>query len=602
MSGAEKNKTENHLFIVWHNAKDSFDNILIDIKSKFSILGVYEVAWDFVDLGLQNLIVFYSQSQYHLSSQGITDLMFHKKKDIGEGSFYLIIVNDSTPVYLQRKTSSGEKIVNANVFDAKELYRQWTGGGYLIHATNSQDEFKRDLALLLGINFNLEDVWLGDIKKIDRNVTGVGGWNSIEEFFYILNLSVNYIVLRNFEPLPNNYYFNEHGDIDLLIENPNYVKYLTGAESVFSEAYRVHHKIKINNDDVYFDFRYLGDCYYDQRWEKDLLDKKVFKNGVFIPDAINHFYSLLYHVLVHKDTVKSDYKDKLVNLSKDINVRLSIDDFDSDTVGYILTNFMNKNDYLYVKPNDLSVTYNEKYLVSVKEFSLEENKIDFSIPFPFIKPKESLISSRFLTRIGGIEYWSCVYDSEELIYKQATMELAKREFHFLKLFMSDYFPKAIDFWSEGEYSVVVLEKIIGLPLNKTSHAFRENFDKMYKFVNECLSILEELKDKNIIHRDIRQANILIRDEHPVLIDFGWAISDEQKIFTPDLLGGQGRPIDGNHSDIYSMGKVIEQVNQGTYPAVKHFTNLMTASDPYLRMNDISILKSIWFSLQNYLKI
>ncbi|HCR86480.1 MAG TPA: hypothetical protein DIV86_07365 [Alphaproteobacteria bacterium] len=228
------------------------------------------------------------------------------------------------------------------------------------------------------------------------------------------------------------------------------------------------------------------------------------------------------------------------------------------------------------------------------------NEIDLSAPFPFIKPQDTILSGRLLAVNAGIEYWSFVYDAEGVIYKQTTANLALREADFLREFDSEYFPKVKDFWTENNFSVVVIEKIKGENL--------DNFflkppsqDIFLEFISGCLEILSELHKKDIVHRDIRPDNMLIRNGKPVLLDFGWAESNEHKIFTPDLLGGEERPPDGNHSDIYSMGKVIEQVNQGKYPVVQHFTNLMTATDPYLRIHDISILKSVWFSLQNYLK-
>lgn len=220
-------------------------------------------------------------------------------------------------------------------------------------------------------------------------------------------------------------------------------------------------------------------------------------------------------------------------------------------------------------------------------------ELDLSGPLPLIMPEEKLISSRFLAKEEGVEYWSCLYDDEKAIYKQATLDLAQREKNFLSDLKSDYFPKVLGGWSEQKYSVMVLEKILGEPLEKAAGNINEHPEKMYHFIEDCLNILCELKQNGIVHRDIRPDNILIRNGKPVLIDFGWAISEKQPYYTPDQLGVLGRPPDGSFCDIYSMGKVLEQVNQGRYPKFADIINLMTESDAYLRVTDLALLRLLF---------
>ena len=46
-------------------------------------------------------------------------------------------------------------------------------------------------------------------------------WNSLQQFFDELNLQCNYVVLRNFDYLPEKYKCDLHGDIDLLTDDVN---------------------------------------------------------------------------------------------------------------------------------------------------------------------------------------------------------------------------------------------------------------------------------------------------------------------------------------------------------------------------------------------
>jgi len=222
-----------------------------------------------------------------------------------------------------------------------------------------------------------------------------------------------------------------------------------------------------------------------------------------------------------------------------------------------------------------------------------QSTIDLSGPLPLILDREKIISSRRLAKEGSIEYWSCVYTDDKVIYKQASLDLAQREANFLSELNSDYFPKILKSWSEDKYSVVVYEKILGAPLNGLVEDINNSPEEMYHFIEDCLNILGELKTKGIVHRDIRPDNMLMRDGKPVLVDFGWAVSEKQPYFTPWGLGTSGRPPDGSFSDIYSMGKVFEWVNQGKYSKFTNIIELMAEPDAYLRVTDLAILKLLF---------
>ena len=165
--------------------------------------------------------------------------------------------------------------------------------------------------------------------------------------------------------------------------------------------------------------------------------------------------------------------------------------------------------------------------------------------------------------------------------------------HFLAELSSDYFPRLLDLAVEEAYSVIKLEKIYGTPLPKAIEQVNASPPKLHTFFQHCLNLLEELKQKGILHRDVRPDNMLIRSEKPVLLDFGWAVSDKSFYFTPHGLGGVERPFDGSFCDIYSMGKIFEQVNQHRYPAFDLVIELMTEPDISLRVTEIKTLKALF---------
>lgn len=221
-----------------------------------------------------------------------------------------------------------------------------------------------------------------------------------------------------------------------------------------------------------------------------------------------------------------------------------------------------------------------------------EHEINLSGPLPLLRPKESVISSCLLAQHDGVEYWSRVYENGDAILKQATLDLAAREAFFLSQFKSDYFPRLLAVRSEETYSLVTLEKIDGLPLSKAAENILTSPSGFYAFIQHCLCILSELQGKGIVHRDIRPENILVRDDKPVLIDFGWAVSHERRYATPKFLGGAERPLDGSFCDLYSMGKVLKQLNSQHYPEFDLVLNLMAEEDPLFRITEVGMLEEL----------
>jgi len=568
---------ELHLFIIWKNAECEKQRIIDDISKRFDIYTIYEVQWSEARFS-ENMSRFYGQKLPPNSS---------KELHCGVGLFTVVVLSDANPKYEVRNTTQGSTIVNVNLFDAKTLYRRWTGGGHRIHATDNLQETNHDLVLLFGLTTdeflykNKDKMWDGKTKIIRRDLTGAEDWKSIEELFHVLNATMDYVVLRNFEGLPEAYNIEGHGDIDLLVSDYKEAVWITNAKPVFKESHRVHNHIRIGSKKVAFDFRFLGDNYYDERWELQILNNRLpDTSGLYYrPNEEDYFYSLLYHAIMHKPTISKDYIQRLSMLAEKVKIEhfdLAILSNPSESQSF-MDYYMKSTGFKYSRPNDLSVYYKKVR----------------SCPLPFIKHKDSIISTRFLREKDGVEYWSRVYDVGDKIYKQATLDLAERESFFLSQLNSHYFPRVLGVKPEGDYSVVMLEKIRGLPITKVKSEIGSNPLKLNRFFQNCLDILKELETKGITHRDIRQDNFLARGNKIVLIDFGWAISDTHPYFTPPGLGDSGRPPDGSFCDVYSMGRVFEQVNEKRYREFDLVIDLMTAQQTSMRITDLKTLKTLF---------
>ena len=382
-------KSEIHLSIIWNNALDHSSHILSEIQKKFVIIEVYDIHWS-DELFIDNLKRFYSHSLSHVSQWRLQRAMNGKMKHCGKGVFRLIIFRDTSPIAGYRDTSSGSRIVNTNVFDLKQMLRSLTGGGHMIHGSDNVKETSKDLTLLLGKNYNhyLNSIvrdWNGEKVVLKQDVFGVKGFGSIDDLFYLLNASLDYVVLRNFEEFPSNVLLDEHSDVDILVENKGQFLYSTGARKTFRHRDRVQYTIKIKGLDIPFDVRSVGDNYFDKSWQKSVLDTRILRKDTFYsPNDVNYYYSLLYHALLHKPNLMEDYIKRLTVMADGLGVPpLSFKD---------LTHYMDDNEYIYVVPNDYSVFFKYKQDFPVPKIAQSRKLRQFFV----------LIKAYFIARIKGI--------------------------------------------------------------------------------------------------------------------------------------------------------------------------------------------------------
>ncbi len=348
-------KSEIHLFLIWYNARSLQDKIIDDVKSSFEIIRILEIKWSDA-LYSSNLTRFYGQR--------LPDRSF-KEQHCGKGPFIVIVVRDNNPRYEMRNTSHGPAVVNVNTFDKKQLYRKWTGGGHKIHATDTTQETDHDLVLLTG--FASDDFCneysssvSGSIETLHRDLSGACGWESISKLLYVMNHTTSYIILRNFDGIPDRYTSKTHVDIDLLGSSALALKYIINAQPVFPSSQRVLHYTLVDNQKVLFDFRSIGDGYYDESWERSMLQNRIFHQaGFYRPSEEDYFFSLLYHALIHKPSVSDDYKVILSSLADKLKIRLSPADFsDRSRCLEVLNDFLNRNGYHFTEPCDISVYFN----------------------------------------------------------------------------------------------------------------------------------------------------------------------------------------------------------------------------------------------------
>ena len=605
---------EIHLFIIWSKAVHKKNQIINDIKSQFTICRILNVTWT-KDTFSNNLSRFYGEN---LPSSS------HKEKHCGTGTFCCIIVKDSKPLYEVRETSKGPKVVNARVFDAKQLYRIWTGGGHKIHASDNIYESRQQIALLFGKSLNYYLALSDCTNEVNycNDLVAAHGWESFDHLFEILNLVAKYVVLRNFENLEDELN-NLHPDVDLLVEDKESVVYLLNAQQTSTKNYRVQYSVRIKNKNIRFDLRHPGDNYFDLIWQNNILGTRKKQENLFIPNEINHFYSLLYHAVVHKKHITRDYLFKLMQLSQSINLDLKTPDMQEEKLLDMLMKFLYKNNYRITEPNDLTVYYNTKILrkkiilnaskvrvvrqacqnllVNTKYLITRKAKQFFLIIYYFqdnisilfyiipiiltlkkhgiknlkkFKPEAWHLKYAFFTGYLGsrkifikVDFGFNMLENDVLVYNLCRDELDK---HLVKILLHKL---------HGKIQFVAYEYI-----NSPIYLTYSQLIHSETYLGDIFNILVAIAKKGIIHRDIKLDNFLISNNELKIIDFTFSDSINNKNFKKldpsnskhcyilECLGAGLNPTPFVWDDFYSFTTILDNVKESVNGSQINFLN------------------------------
>jgi serine/threonine protein kinase len=153
------------------------------------------------------------------------------------------------------------------------------------------------------------------------------------------------------------------------------------------------------------------------------------------------------------------------------------------------------------------------------------------------------------------------------VYNQAFAE-----YKALEKIKSKYVPTIKDIFGETEDAHIAMEYIPGPTLQQLEREFPWPLERWRPFAQDLLKALATLEEHNILHRDIKPANIILHevDNHPVLIDFGFAIQrgEERSLagtplyLPPEALRAASPPAD---CDRYAAAVVLFKALTGQLP-------------------------------------
>jgi hypothetical protein len=203
-----------HLFLLWPTALPEADRILADVERGFRIHELIRLRWSRQLFG-ENLRRFYGPQL----PPGVDKLA-----ETGTGDLLLAVVSDPAPKYRLRPRTTGRERVNASVFDAKQRYREWTGGLHLVHATNDRAEAERDIFLLLGRTVAsvrpAEGGRRPPVQTVEADLIGAHGWSSFDELLTAMEHSGGYALLNPGSPGPPVLLTHEEWAVEILKARP----------------------------------------------------------------------------------------------------------------------------------------------------------------------------------------------------------------------------------------------------------------------------------------------------------------------------------------------------------------------------------------------
>lgn len=503
---------ELHLMIIWERARYKQEEIIADISSKFQILEKIEILWA-SDKVSSNFTRFYGVK---LPDKSV------KEKECGKGAFLLLLLWDSNPIYQERKTSHGIELTNTKMFDSKMLYRSWTGGGHKIHGTTSVQETNHDLTLLIGKNYEdyVNNIDFSQCKEshMQRDLEGCYGWDSLQQFFYVLNNTINYVILRGEEEFDAPNANVEHGDIDFLVDGYQNFIYLSNSNQTWDFPMRPRSEIVINGNKYILDLWESSLPYHSISWHETMLRNRIKDGDYYKLDSDNKFYSTIYHCLYNKCKIANDYDRYLRQELQGRNIVGLCEGFDNQDFDiklyYILINFMKTNGYEFT-----TVSQDKHYFSNERIADLAEglNNIKAVKEFENIHPTNILDYTS-----SGYLYYTAIRHHKKVFIKYGGIgESAKNEYEMgIRLYnnCSDHFLRPELLFDNSNKPILLFDYIEGTPLEQ--YITKDKTENISKQLNE---IIKELTAAGVMHRDIRPSNFIVIDDNIVLIDFQYAI-------------------------------------------------------------------------------
>lgn len=361
------------LFAVWSSAREHDDEVLNVIGRSFRFLAQVEVHWS------PERVVRNFERLYGLALTGSSG----KHEEAGTGPFLLVVAEDPDPVYRYRQNVSGYvELTNVSVAAAKKDARQ-IAGGYTVHSSNNLREFFRDATLILGPE-RLDEILARKASSappprelLRADLVGDTGWADLGQLASVLRRASEYVVLRNFESLPDS--LDEDPEIDVLARDRLDFAAVVNADPLDGSGGGSQFGTRVAGCHTVFDVRWVGDGYLDRRWQDEMLRRRRRPpEGLSVPRADDYFFSLLYHTKIQKPEVKPAYLPRLRQLALELDLpdHLATHVTEDAVAATILDGFLAGHGYDVPRTVDRGVHRNSAFVALLERTTVEPEPRD----------------------------------------------------------------------------------------------------------------------------------------------------------------------------------------------------------------------------------
>lgn len=357
-----------HGLLIWTN---NINNLLEEIKSINTISGLEytEVSWT---------------KNYEKNNLDRLSKVFNKYipyESINDKKLYYVLLQNKYDKNIEYRIidNNFKKITyNANYLIDK-LANEIDNDLFFMSIT--ENEFNALYYLIVGSQ-ELENEIYSLPKKIDCDLQGHDTWESLSSVFRILNLSSEWVVLRNYEDLSDDYKFGPDDDIDILCRNIDIFTAIINAKK--RTGGRCSYYVSVNNFNIPLDIRFIGDKYYDPVWQNNMIKTKVYYNNIPVLDMYNYFFALLYHIKLQKFFIKEAYIERLDNLADELNIKDLASKFiyDDKKCAELLNGFLLTNSYYYTYTDN--ARRNKFFLKYIKYVEINDLLDNYRVLIPSI--------------------------------------------------------------------------------------------------------------------------------------------------------------------------------------------------------------------------
>ena len=167
---------------------------------------------------------------------------------------------------------------------------------------------------------------------------------------------------------------------------------------------------------------------------------------------------------------------------------------------------------------------------------------------------------------------------QTLISDEVAIERFVRELRLARKITHTNIIRLFDYLDFGNVAAISMEYFPGTPLSSIIHKEILEPARTVKLVHAIAQALQVAHEAEVVHRDMKPANILVDDKDVIkIVDFGIAAASKQAesrltrtgtlVGTPTYISPeqiQGRPVDGR-TDLYSLGIIMYEMLSGQPP-------------------------------------